>query len=104
MIADPVVEIPDMDPDPLHALKPAPRADPFPPPQELPVSYSYFDNVRDKLNQKTLRDCQTQAFAALANYYVGDGKRAACVMSVGAGKTALGVAACLGFSRTGGRW
>ena len=52
-----------------------------------------------KLNLSTLRQCQSEAFAALANYYGAGGTRAACVMSVGAGKTALGVAACLAFAR-----
>jgi hypothetical protein len=33
----------------------------------MPIGY--FDSVRDKINQKTLRDCQAQALAA-------------CVMSV----------------------
>jgi superfamily II DNA or RNA helicase/very-short-patch-repair endonuclease len=92
LIAHPVIETPEMDPDPLYALRPAPT-------KERVVSDNYFDSVRDKLNQKTLRDCQTQAFAALANYYVGGGTRAACVMSVGAGKTALGVAATLAFTK-----
>jgi superfamily II DNA or RNA helicase/very-short-patch-repair endonuclease len=92
VVSDPVVEVPEMDPDPLYALKPAPS-------RGLVVNVNYFDTVRDKLNQKTLRDCQTQAFAALANYYLGGGRRAACVMSVGAGKTALGVAASLAFTR-----
>jgi superfamily II DNA or RNA helicase len=92
VISNPHVEVPEMDPDPLYALGPAPS-------KGHPVSANYFDTVRDKLNQKTLRDCQTQAFAALANYYLGGGRRAACVMSVGAGKTALGVAASLAFTR-----
>lgn len=35
----------------------------------------------------------------LANYYGGSGQRTACVMSVGAGKTALGVVACLAFTQ-----
>lgn len=79
-----------MDPDPLRALAHnARRSDGV---------TSYFDSVRDKLNQRTLRECQTQAFAALANYFRSGGKSAACVMSVGAGKTALGVAACLAFT------
>jgi superfamily II DNA or RNA helicase/very-short-patch-repair endonuclease len=98
VIADPAVEVPDMNPDPLYALQPAPRLAGQPALEEATTTTSYFDSVRDKLNQKTLRDCQTQAFAALANYYVGGGTRAACVMSVGSGKTALGVAACLGFA------
>jgi superfamily II DNA or RNA helicase/very-short-patch-repair endonuclease len=91
VVPNPVVEAPEMDPDPLYALGPPPSKGPG-------VSANYFDTVRDKLNQKTLRDCQTQAFAALANYYLGGGRRAACVMSVGAGKTALGVAASLAFT------
>lgn len=92
IIPDPEVPEPDdMDPDPLRALTP----------MTLPTASTdtYFDTVRNRLNQKTLRDCQTQAFAALANYYRGGGVRAACVMSVGAGKTALGVAACLAFTK-----
>jgi very-short-patch-repair endonuclease len=92
IVPNPEVPPPDdMDPDPLYALRPM---------SSLPgaAAAGYFDTVRDKLNQRTLRDCQTQAFAALANYYRGGGTRAACVMSVGAGKTALGVAACLAFT------
>lgn len=91
LVESPVIETPEMDPDPLFALSPSPT-------RERVVTGTYFDGVRDKLNQKTLRDCQTQAFAALANYYLGGGKRAACVMSVGSGKTALGVAAALAFT------
>jgi len=30
--------------------------------------------VRHKLNKKTLRECQTQAFEALADYYARGGK------------------------------
>jgi len=93
LVADPVIERPDMDPDPLYALHRTPAG-------PEPMSGSYFDSVRGKLNQKTLRDCQTQAFAALANYYGSGGAQAACVMSVGAGKTALGVAASLAFTNS----
>jgi len=100
LVADPIIETPDMDPDPVHALDAAPAQASSPPPVAVEAG-GYFDEVRDRLNQKTLRDCQTQAFAALANYYGSGGQRAACVMSVGAGKTALGVAAALSF--TGGR-
>jgi len=89
IVAHPVVERPEMDPDPLHALAPAPNRT---------MSDSYFATVRNKLNHKTLRDCQTQAFAALANYFHSGGKNAACVMSVGAGKTALGVVAALALT------
>lgn len=92
LVEHPVIEKPDMDPDPLFALRPSPMA-------EATVSSTYFDGVRDQINQATLRDCQTQAFAALANYYLGGGLQAACVMSVGAGKTALGVATSLAFTR-----
>lgn len=93
IVANPVVEPPEMDPDPLRSLDPSPRK------VKQMLVETYFDQVRDKLNQKTLRDCQTQAFAALANYFGGGASNAACVMSVGAGKTALGVAAVLGLAR-----
>ena len=92
LITDPRVEEPEMDPDPLRSLLPSPVPGP------VPTDQSYFASARMRLNQKTLRDCQTQAFAALANYYAGGGQRAACVMAVGAGKTALGVAASLAFT------
>ncbi len=91
VIDEPIIEEPMMDPDPLKALAPAP--------QERSAMNVYFDTVRGKLNMQTLRECQTQAFTALANYYVNGGSHAACVMSVGAGKTALGVLACLAFAR-----
>lgn len=95
---DPQIEVPEMDPDSLHALDPAPRRRLSR--QEEPVSEtSYFDDVRSKLNHTTLRLCQREAFTALANYYGSDGANAACVMSVGAGKTALGVLSCLAFAR-----
>jgi superfamily II DNA or RNA helicase len=92
LIAQPQIERPDMDPDPLYALSPAPMRSPS-------TMQTYFERVRERLNLKTLRGCQTEAFAALANYFRGGGKRAACVMSVGAGKTALGVVACLAFGQ-----
>lgn len=59
----------------------------------------YFDLVRPKLNRGTLRLCQREAFTALEEYYEDGGSNAACVMSVGAGKTALGVVASLAFTR-----
>lgn len=90
IVEHPAIEKPEMDPNPLHALEsPSPRAGPM----------TYFDSVRDKINRRTLRRCQGQAFAALANYFRSGGRNAACVMSVGAGKTALGVAAILAFTR-----
>lgn len=96
VVDDPVVEKPEMDPNPLYGLSSVKKVlnnmtDPSP--------ESYFDTVRDKLNLKTLRDCQSQALAALGNYYHSGGSNAACVMSVGAGKTALGVCACLAFTK-----
>jgi superfamily II DNA or RNA helicase len=91
LIAEPIIEQPQMDPDPLQALRPSPYRG------GRTVS-CYFDEVRDQINHRTLRECQTQAFAALANYYRGGGQHAACVMSVGAGKTALGVLACFAFT------
>jgi superfamily II DNA or RNA helicase len=100
LLSDPLVETPEMDPDPLAALKPSPLFSG----QAVGVKgadavTSYFDDARQKLNLKTLRQCQSEAFVALGNYYGSGGKTAACVMSVGAGKTALGVLACLAFSQ-----
>jgi hypothetical protein len=100
IVPNPVVEQPDMDPDPLASLGPSPTP---PKGQEsngvVEAMTFYFDKIADKLNLRTLRQCQSEAFAALANYYGSDGRRAACVMSVGAGKTALGVLSCLSFSK-----
>jgi len=89
----PRIAPPDMDPDPLFALEPSPTASP------APSGGTYFDTVRTRLNHSTLRLCQREAFTALANYYGGGGTHAACVMSVGSGKTALGVVASLAFTR-----
>src|SRR5215208_17153 len=89
---NPEIEEPEMDPDPLHALGPSPIGD------TPHMVSSYFDAVRSKFNLKTLRECQTQAFEALSNYYGSGGTKAACVMSVGSGKTALGIAASLAFA------
>ena len=96
LVERPKVERPEMDPNPLYALaaSPGPRTG-----KESQVADGYFDRVRDKLNHLTLRRCQQEAFGALANYYGSGGDDAACVMAVGAGKTALGVVACLGFAR-----
>ena len=80
----------DMDADPLFAITQ---------PAHPTMTTSYFDLARQKINRQTLRDCQTEAFEALANYYAKGGDDAATVMAVGAGKTALGVLACLGFAR-----
>lgn len=90
--AAPILERPQMEPDPLYGLAPSPLAG-------RTRAASYFDTIRHKLNLKTLRGCQIEAFGALANYYGGGGEHAACVMAVGSGKTALGVAAALAFTR-----
>lgn len=98
LVANPLIEVPDMDPDPLMALGPSPAK----PQSDVHDGGSvsvYFESVAGKLNLSTLRQCQSEAFAALANYYGSGGAGAACVMSVGAGKTALGVVACLAFAR-----
>jgi len=92
VIASPAVATPDdMDADPLWA---ATRFQPGP-----PSNGSYFAGAREHLNLTTLRRGQREAFEALANYYGGGGARAATVMAVGAGKTGVGVAACVGLAR-----
>jgi superfamily II DNA or RNA helicase len=91
LIDGPRVEKPEMEPDPLYGLA-------APPTKRKEMPSSYFETVRGKINSKTLRACQREALAALGNYFGGGGSRAACVMSVGAGKTALGVATCLAFA------
>jgi superfamily II DNA or RNA helicase len=63
------------------------------------MSESYFDRARRRIDRKTLRRCQEEAYTALTNYYFDGGVHAATVMSVGAGKTALGVLSCLAFAR-----
>lgn len=99
--ANPEVEIPEMDPDPTYALAPSPTRGATGTQESKAASSpnAYFDEVRGSLNRKTLRECQTQAFEALSDYYAKGGEKAACVMSVGAGKTALGVVASLSFTR-----
>ena len=94
----PMVEVPEMDPDPLFALGPSPANRRALPRWSAAVS-TYFDGSCRQAQPATLRQCQSEAFAALANYYGSGGTGAACVMSVGAGKTALGVVACLAFAR-----
>lgn len=95
LVADPLVEPPEMDPDPLYALRTSPTSR-----KEERLSETYFDGARGKVNRRTLRGCQDEAFAALANYYLSGGTNAGTIMSVGAGKTALGVLSCLAFTRT----
>lgn len=95
LIADPSVVAPDdMTADPLLAAA-APEAGPA----AHAGGADYFQRTRGRINEKTLRECQREAFEALANYFGKGGLRAATVMSVGAGKTALGVLCCLGFAR-----
>jgi superfamily II DNA or RNA helicase len=93
VVAAPVVATPDnMEADPLVA---ATRRVPL----ETATTDVYFDRIRPQINLGTLRTCQEEAFEALGNYYAKGGEDAATVMAVGAGKTALGVLACLGFAR-----
>ncbi len=100
LVPAPVVEPPDMDPDPLASLRPSPAAAKRMKLTEgVDAVNPYYDAVSEKLNLRTLRQCQSDAFAALTNYYRSGGRRAACVMSVGAGKTALGVLSCLAFAK-----
>jgi superfamily II DNA or RNA helicase/very-short-patch-repair endonuclease len=89
------VQVPDMPADPAYALL---RRD-IDAPDQLPENATYFDRIRLKLDTRVLRGCQQEGLAALANYYGQGDANAACVMSVGAGKTALGVAAALTFTR-----
>jgi len=92
VIDDPIVPVPyGMTPNPLGLVMP-----PAPVPS---VQYNYFDLARQRIDLHPLRNCQHEAMIALANYYRRGGINAACVMSVGAGKTALGVAATLAFTR-----
>lgn len=92
---NPVLSIPDMDPNPLDATRPSPRYA-----QALGQEPTdYFARARHSLDIHVLRSCQLEALQALTNYFVGGGSRAACVMAVGAGKTVLGIAATLAFTR-----
>lgn len=91
-VAVPRIEVPEMAGDPLRAADPPLGAQPA-------AGGSYFTGARASVAREPLRACQDEALAALANYYASGGRHAATVMSVGAGKTALGVAAALSFSR-----
>ncbi|MFE9454807.1 DEAD/DEAH box helicase family protein [Streptomyces sp. NPDC006739] len=92
-IAQPLVETPAMDPDPRAAFGPSPRI------STMVGDRDYFTLARAAVDVRTLRECQKQALAALKDFYAAGGTKAACVMSVGAGKTALGVAALLAVAR-----
>ncbi|HHH30768.1 MAG TPA: DUF559 domain-containing protein [Polyangiaceae bacterium] len=104
VVDSPLVEQPDdMPTDPSSSLKPSPRRWGGPSTAHAdsggPEEASYFEQLQGKINRETLRECQLQAFSALANYYSSGGTKAACLMSVGAGKTALGVTSVLAFTR-----
>ncbi|WP_069885809.1 DEAD/DEAH box helicase family protein [Streptomyces luteocolor] len=88
----PRIEVPDMAGDAMRAADPPRRSEPV-------SGGSYFTDARTGVDRAPLRSCQDEALAALANYYASGGRHAATVMAVGAGKTALGVAAALSFSR-----
>lgn len=92
VVANPRVEVPDMAGDPIRAADP-------PLHQQQREAERFFTGARAQLDRRPLRSCQDEALAALANYFAAGGLHAATVMAVGAGKTALGVAAALSFSR-----
>jgi superfamily II DNA or RNA helicase/very-short-patch-repair endonuclease len=96
IIEPPIIEKPEMNPDPLFALSKSPQLKKD---KTFGDRESYFETIQTKINLKTLRDCQREALSALGNYYGNGGSKAACVMSVGSGKTALGVTAVLAFTR-----
>lgn len=96
VVESPVIEKPDMNPDPMFALSKSPVLKNV---MNVGRDESYFETVQTKINLKTLRDCQREALAALGNYFGNGSSKAACVMSVGSGKTALGVTAVLAFAR-----
>lgn len=92
VVAGPRVEVPDMAGDPMRAADPPRRL-------QQDGAGRFFTGARMRLDRGPLRACQDEALAALANYYASGGQHAATVMAVGAGKTALGVAAALTFTR-----
>ncbi len=96
-VANPIIETPEMEPDAIHGLGASPLRGNFS--ARFESVGNYFDQVRSRLSLKTLRLCQQEAFGGLASYFAAGGKNAACIMAVGSGKTALGVATCLGFTR-----
>lgn len=99
IINNPTIQTPnDMQADPLYVSNLVRIKNPRPNATTSLNRDNYFSKVREKINFNTLRECQVDSYGALSNYYAKSGKRAATIMSVGAGKTALGVTACLGFS------
>lgn len=93
LIAQPKIETPEMEPDVTLGF-PAWWGN-----VTQTSEGNYFDRARAHLRLHPLRQCQQEAFAALSRYFRDGGHKAACVISVGAGKTALGVAASLAFAR-----
>ncbi len=91
IVEHPIIEQPQMDANPAAALWPSPMV-----PQGAQMTY--FASTRPKLGLSTLRPCQQEAFWAVGDYFAKGGRNAACVMSVGAGKTALGIAVALGMA------
>ncbi|WP_433803545.1 DEAD/DEAH box helicase family protein [Actinomycetospora sp. CA-084318] len=85
LVLNPDVIAPDMITSPLQAAAP--------PSSSAPSTDTFFATARALLDRRTLRPCQDDALTSLVNYFTNGGRKAACVMSVGAGKTALGVAA-----------
>ena len=90
VIPEPAIDTPEMTPNPIVAAAP-PRAE--------RMEETFFARARMHLERRTLRPCQDSALTALINYYTSGGLKAACVMSVGAGKTALGVVAAIAGAR-----
>lgn len=93
VIPDPVVQVPVMEASPLVATASASGT------HAHTTQAGYFERARGGLRLGPLRQCQREALFALANYYGGGQTQAACVMSVGAGKTVLGVTAALALTR-----
>lgn len=92
LIEPPIVERPQMETNLLAPLMPSPHAL-----HRGGSCMTYFEESRSKIALATLRPCQQEAFWAVGDYFARGGRNAACVMSVGAGKTALGVVVCLGL-------
>ncbi|TMR39513.1 DEAD/DEAH box helicase family protein [Actinomadura geliboluensis] len=93
VITDPIVPVPDdMVANPLGLATPPSAAVPR-------TALGFYNIARQHLAVRPLRECQREALGALADYYRRGKLDAACVMSVGAGKTVLGVAAALAFTQ-----
>ena len=86
----PLIQKPEMNPNSLFA---------FDLPPHLKQEMNYFDLARSCLSLDPLRECQQHALIAIGNYFANGGQDAACIMSVGAGKTALGVVSALAYTK-----